>query len=262
MVKDPAGRRPRSMVQEGQYIYCIVGTGEARNFGPIGIGDRGDPVTTISYKDLGVVVSSVPMTKYVVSKETMLSHEKVIEAVMKDHALLPVRFYTVAPNAEEIRSLLRRRYLEFKKLLRELDNKVELGLKAFWRDMNAIFQELASESGEKKRLRVRMTNCSAKEAGQDKDAASEMLKQALEHQKAKEKEALLQTLRHLSSDSCLNMTYGDDMLMNAAFLVDRAWEKEFDREVEELTARYKDRIEFKYIGPAPPYSFVNIVVKE
>ena len=250
------------MVQEGQYIYCIVGTGEARNFGPIGIGDRGDPVTTISYKDLGVVVSSVPMTKYVVSKETMLSHEKVIEAVMKDHALLPVRFYTVAPNAEEIRSLLRRRYLEFKKLLRELDNKVELGLKAFWRDMNAIFQELASESGEKKRLRVRMTNCSAKEAGQDKDAASEMLKQALEHKKAKEKEALLQPLRHLSSDSCLNTTYGDDMLMNASFLVDRAWEKEFDREVEELTAQYKDRIEFKYIGPAPPYSFVNIVVKE
>jgi hypothetical protein len=44
---------------------------------------------------------------------------------MKDHNLLPVRFYTVAPNAEEIRSLLRRRYQEFKKLLRELDNKVE-----------------------------------------------------------------------------------------------------------------------------------------
>jgi len=250
------------MVQEGQYIYCIVGTGEARNFGPIGIGDQGDPVTTIAYKDLGVVVSSVPMTKYVVSKETMISHEKVIEAVMKGHALLPVRFYTVAPNAEEIRSLLRRRYLEFKKLLRELDNKVELGLKAFWRDMNAIFQELASESGEKNGLRVRMANCSAKEAGQDKDVVSDMLKQALEHKKAKEKEALLQPLRQLSSDSCLNITYGDDMLMNATFLVDRSREKEFDGEVEELAARYNGRIEFKYVGPAPPYSFVNIVVEE
>jgi hypothetical protein len=250
------------MVQEGQYIYCIVGTSEARNFGPIGIGDRGDPVTTIAYKDLGAVVSSIPMTKYVVSKETMISHEKVIEAVMKDHTLLPVRFYTVAPNAEEIRSLLRRRYLEFKKLLRELDNKVELGLKASWRDINAIFQELASESGEKKGLRIRLTNCSAKEAGQDKDAVSRMLKQALEHKKAKEREALLQPLRQLSSDSCLNMIYGDDMLMNAAFLVDRSREKEFDGEVEELAARYNGRIEFKYVGPAPPYSFVNIVVEE
>jgi len=126
MLEDTAARSSgASVVYEGQYVYCIIGTGEARNFGPIGIGGRGDPVTTITYRDLGAVVSSVPMTKYVVSKETMISHEKVIEAVMKDYALLPVRFYTVAPNAEEIRSLLRRRYLEFKKSLRELDNKVE-----------------------------------------------------------------------------------------------------------------------------------------
>ena len=246
---------------EGQYIYCIIGTGEARNFGPIGISDRGDPVTTITYKDLGAVVSSIPMTKYVVSKETMISHEKVIEAVMKDHTLLPVRFYTVAPNAEEIRSLLRRRYQEFKKLLRELDNKVELGLKALWKDMNAIFQEIAKENGEIRALRVKMTGCLPEEAGQDKDAVGEMLKLALEHKKAKEREILLQPLRQLSSDSCLNMTYGGDMLMNAAFLVDRAWEKEFDGEVEKLVAWYNDRIEFKYVGPAPPYSFVNIVVE-
>jgi len=250
------------VVQEGQYIYCIVGTSEARNFGPIGIGDRGDPVTTIAYKDLGAVVSSIPMTKYVVSKETMISHEKVIEAVMKDHALLPVRFYTVAPNAEEIRSLLRRRYLEFKKLLRELDNKVELGLKVFWRDMDCIFQEIVKENAEIKALRAKMTGCSAKEAGQDKGALGEMLKLALENKRAKEREVLLQPLRQLSSDSCLNMTYSDDMLLNATFLVDRSREKEFDGEVEELAARYNGRIEFKYVGPVPPYSFVNIVVKE
>ena len=247
---------------EGQYIYCIVGTGEARNFGPIGIGDRGDPVTTIAYRDLGAVVSSIPMTKYVVSKENMISHEKVIEAVMKDHTLLPVRFYTVAPNAEEIRSLLRRRYLEFKKLLRELDNKVELGLKAFWRDMNAIFQEIAKENEEIKASRAKMTSCSTKNIDQDNSALGEILKVALGRKKTKENEALLKPLRQLSSDSCLNMTYGDDMLLNAAFLVDRVREKEFDGEVEELAARYNGRIEFKYVGPVPPYSFVNIVVEE
>jgi len=263
MLEDTAAKSSgASVVQEGQYIYCIVGTGEARNFGPIGIGDRGDPVTTIAYKDMGAVVSSIPMTKYVVSKETMISHEKVIEVVMKDHALLPVRFYTVAPNAEEIRSLLRRRYLEFKKLLRELDNKAELGLKVFWRDMDCIFQEIVKENAEIKALRAKMTGCSAKEAGQDKGALGEMLKLALENKRAKEREVLLQPLRQLSSDSCLNMTYSDDMLLNATFLVDRSREKEFDGEVEELAARYNGRIEFKYVGPVPPYSFVNIVVGE
>ena len=127
---------------------------------------------------------------------------------------------------------------------------------------NAIFQELLEEKGEIKGLGAKMTGSSAKEADQDKGADGEMLKLALEHKKAKEREAMLQPLRQLSSDSCLNMTYGDDMLMNATFLVDRSREKEFDGEVEELAARYNGRIEFKYVGPAPPYSFVNIVVEE
>jgi hypothetical protein len=256
-----ARSRVGGIVHEGQYVYCIIGTGEARNFGPIGIGGRGDPVTTIAYRDLSAAVSSIPMTKYVVSKEAMVTHEKVIEAVMRDYTVLPVRFYTVAPNAEEIRSLLRRRYQEFKKLLRELDNKVELGLKALWRDMDAIFKEIVEENEEIK-AGAKATARSAEAASQDKGAVGEMVKLALEHKKAKETEALLQPLRQISSDFCLNRTYGDDMIMNAGFLVDRAREKEFDSRVGQLTSEYGDRMEFKYVGPAPPYSFVNIVVKE
>ena len=249
-------------MREGQYVYCIIGTGEARNFGPIGIGGRGDPVTTIAYRDLSTVVSSVPMSKYVVNKEIMLDHEKVIEAVMKDHTVLPVRFYTVAPNAEEIRSLLRRRYQEFKKLLRELDNKVELGLKALWKDMDAIFKEIVGENEENKVARDKVMAGSGEDIGQDKAAISRRIKLALEEKKAKEREALLQPLRKVSSDFCLNIIHGDDMIMNAVFLVDRGREKEFDSCVEELGVHYGDGIEFKYVGPVPPYSFVNIVVKD
>ena len=250
------------MNQEGQYVYCIIGTGEARNFGPIGIGDRGDPVTTLAYQDLSAVVSSVSMAKYVVSKETMIAHEQVIERVMKDYTVLPVRFYTVAPNAEEIRHLLRRRYAEFKKLLRELDNKVELGLKALWRDMNAILKEIAEEDEGVRAARDKVVTRSGGDAGPEKDAASKILQLALAEKNAKEAEALLQPLRQICSDSCLNRTYGDVMIMNAAFLVDRDREREFVRYVEQLGIQHRDRMEFKYVGPVPPYSFVNIVVKE
>ena len=188
------------MVDEGEYIYCIIGSGELRNFGPIGIGDQGDPVTTIAHGDLAAVVSRVPMTKYVVNKETMVAHEKVIETVMRDYTVLPVRFYTVAPSAEEIRSLLRRRYGELKKLLRELDNKVELGLKALWLDMNAIFGEIAEENEEIKALRDKMMARSDEEASQDNGVLAKMVKLALEGKKAKEAGALAQPLRRISSD--------------------------------------------------------------
>ena len=231
-----------SATPEGQYVYCVIETGGARNFGPIGIGERGDAVITIAYRDLSTVVSSVPMNKYVVSSKTISTHERVIETVMRDYTVLPVRFYTVAPNAEDIRNLLRRRYPEFKRLLREMDNKVELGLKCLWRDMNAVLKEVVEES-------------------KNRNATDQIIKLALQDKKAREGEPIIQQLRKISGNFCLNQTYGDDMLMNAAFLVDKSREKEFDNEVARLAARYEGRIAFKYIGPAPPYSFVNIAIE-
>jgi hypothetical protein len=69
-------------------------------------------------------------------------------------------------------------------------------------------------------------------------------------------------LRRISVDVRLNKTHGDDMICNAAFLVDRRWEREFDSQVDELMAAHGNRVKFIYVGPAPPYSFVNVVVKE
>jgi len=234
--------RTASATPEGQYVYCVIETGGARNFGPIGIGERGDAVITIAYRDLSTVVSSVPMNKYVVSSKTISTHERVIEMVMRDYTVLPVRFYTVAPNAEDIRNLLRRRYPEFKRLLREMDNKVELGLKCLWRDMNTVLKEVVEES-------------------KNRNATDQIIKLALQDKKAREGEPIIQPLRKISGNFCLNQTYGDDMLMNAAFLVDKSREKEFDNEVARLAAQYEGRIMFKYIGPAPPYSFVNIAIE-
>jgi len=244
------------VTRKGLYIYCVIGTGEARNFGPIGVGYRSDTVTTIAYRDLSAVISSVPMDKYVVGQKTMLAHERVIEKVMMDHTVLPVRFYTVAPNAEEIRNLLRSRYAEFKKLLRGLDNKVELGIKALWKDMNHLLREIVSEGTRREEgsATVAKANASSKKAETEKG-----VRVVLEEKRTNTRELLLKPLRPLADDLCLNRTYGDDMVMNVAFLVDRSREREFDARVEQLSGQY-DTIEFKYVGPAPPYSFVNIVI--
>ncbi|NQT73929.1 MAG: GvpL/GvpF family gas vesicle protein [Chloroflexi bacterium] len=248
------------MLEEGQYIYCIIEASEARNFGSIGIGDRGDPVTTIGfgYGGLAAVVSSTPISKCTVSKETMLAHEEVVERVMWDYTVLPVRFCTVAPSAEDIRNLLRRRYPEFKKLMREFDNKIELGLKALWKDMDAVFSEIRESE---------ITAIGAKEAipsfergALGVQVEADRLKHALQERKVMEQEILLRPLRQISMNCCLNNTYGDDMIVNAAFLVDRTWEMVFDGRVDNLISEYGERIEFKYVGPAPPYSFVNIVI--
>jgi len=230
------------MPEEGKYLYCIIENSNARNFGPIGIGDREDEVTTIPYGELSAVVSSIPMSKYVVSRETMTAHEKVLEEVMKDCTVLPVRFYTVAPSADEIRSLLRRRHAEFKNLLRYLDNRVELGLKALWKDMNRVFQEIISETDELKALQEKIASTSSGKAETESKALAVGVKSRLQVKKDKEAEGLLDPLQKISVDVRYNKTHGDDMICNTAFLVDRRWEKDFDIRLEELTEAHNDRI--------------------
>jgi len=50
------------------------------------------------------------------------------------------------------------------------------------------------------------------------------------------------------------------MVLNGAFLVDAAKESDFDEAVQSLDQDFGDRLMFKYVGPVPPYNFVNIVV--
>ena len=250
------------MSQEGKYLYCIIGANEGRNFGPIGIGSRGDIVSTIGYGDLSGVISNSPMAKYVISRENLMAHEKVIEKVMQDYTVLPVRFCTIANSAEEIRNLLRKRYAEFKNLLRDMDNKIEVGIKALWKDMNAIFGEIAKENEKIRQLKEKIKKkSSSNQIYANKVTLGKMVQSALLAKRKSEGEKILNVFKKISVDFRSNKIYGDNMLLNTAFLIDRSREKEFDNQVDELTGKYGKRIKFNYVGPTPPFNFVNIIVE-
>jgi len=249
------------MEKEGKYIYCIIGTKQERNFGPIGIDGRGDEVLTIGYNDLSMVVSNHPLTKFVINRENLLSHEKVIEEVMKEFdSVLPVRFGTIASNSDEIRNLLDRRYREFKNALRDMDHKIELGVKGIWKNMDIIFKEIVEENREIQKLKQKIQNDSSKNNVQVKMEVSRLVQEALAKKKEKEAERFIDILRRISFDCKLNKTIADEMFMNAAFLVDRGREKEFDNIMDDLGDEYQNRIKFMYAGPLPVFNFVNITI--
>jgi hypothetical protein len=87
-----------------------------------------------------------------------------------------------------------------------------------------------------------------------------MVEEALKKKKEREAEKIVDALRRTAFEYKLNKIIGDEMFMNAAFLVDKGWEKEFDNIIEDLSEKYRDRVKFVYVGPVPVYSFVNIVI--
>jgi len=249
------------MEKEGKYIYCVTETKQERNFGPIGIGQKGDEVLTIGYDDLSMVVSSYPMTRIPTNRENMLSHQKVIEEVMNEFdSVLPVQFGTIAASADEIRNLLDRRYREFKSSLADMDHKVELGVKGIWKNMDVIFNEIVEDNKEIKSLKERIANGPNGNNTQAKMQVGKMVEQALQKKKEQESERVVDALRKTAFDHKLNKTIGDEMFINAAFLVSKGREKEFDNIMDDLSDQYQDKMKFMYAGPLPVFNFVNIVI--
>lgn len=251
----PAGR-------QGKYIYGIIRANQKRDFGPIGIGGRGDVVYTLCYQDLAAIVSSSPIVKYPVTRDNSIAHALVLEKAMAEYTVLPARFCTIGEQEEIIiEKVLKSRYLEFIDLIAELEGKVELGVRAFWTDMNAIFTETVEENPSIKQLKHQLTketNIQRQYAGKIK--IGQMVQEALAEKKTKEAKELVEILKPLSLDFRENRVMGDMNLVNAAFLVAKNTEPEFDQKMQELAEVYGDRKKLKYIGPVPPYNFVEVVV--
>jgi hypothetical protein len=140
-----------------------------------------------------------------------------------------------------------------------MQHKIELGVKGIWKNMPAIFDEIVKENETIKRLKESLE----KEGGtntQAKMGLGRMVKKALDEKKGKQAEEIIDRLRRISYEHRLNDTIGDEMFINAAFLVDKGREKEFDNIMDDLSDEYKDRIKFMYAGPLPVFNFVNIVI--
>ncbi len=248
-------------MEEGNYIYCIIGADQTITYGPLGIGGRGDTVSTLGYQGISCVVSKSPLENYVLSRENLMAHQLVIEKVMKETTVLPVRFSTIAVSAEDIRGFLGKRHSEFRNLLSDMDNKVELGLKVMWKEMAPVFGDIVNANKDIKRLKDKIAAGPIDKTHNDRITLGGLVQAGLRKKKEDDAESILSVLRPIAVDVRTNKLHGDNMLLNAAFLVDGKMTKEFDSRVQELDERFKDNMKFKYIGPVPPFNFVNIVIE-
>lgn len=248
------------MEKEGKYIYCVIATPQERTFRSAALGGGGG-VFTCGYNDLSMVVSGYPISKLAVNRENMLAHQRVIEEVMKEFdSVLPVRFGTIASSVDEIRRLLAGRYGEFRNALREMDHKVELGIKGAWKNMDALFKEIVNGNKAIRQAREAILNNKGKKNIQARMEVGRMLAAALAHKKEAEAEKIVDALRRTAFDYKPNRTVGDAMFVNAAFLVDKGRGKEFDNIMDELSEAHKDKIKFAYVGPLPVFNFVNLAI--
>lgn len=239
-----------------KYVYCIIRMAGYKSFGNIGLGKPNANVYTISFKELSAVVSDTPFIPYEPNEENALAHERVVETVMREHTVLPVRFCTIFKNGGNLRAVLARLYDKFLLELRKLDGKVEVGLKVLWKPDRALQEvekkpsilklkhQIESQSvGIAYLLRKKLNENITAELNRRADAYSDQTYRKLKRQARAAK--LLKPIGH--------------MILNAAFLIDQPRIEDLRVNVKELERKLESKgLEFVFSGPWPPYNFVTV----
>ncbi|MEI6749944.1 MAG: GvpL/GvpF family gas vesicle protein [Bacteroidota bacterium] len=250
------------MQRDGKYIYCIIASDYDINLGPIGVGGRGDLVSTIGFDGLCMVVSDHPLSRFNVNPENMLAHQKVIEEVMKEfRSAIPIRFGIIAATPDEIRNLLNRRYSEFMELLKQFENKVELNVRGTWKNMAMIYKEIDKEHVDIQNLRAEIEKLEDKEKRNLKiEEAGKLVERALIDKKENESGKIIDAFRKSVFEYKHNKTSGDAMFINTAFLVNSGREVEFDNIMADIGTKYEDRSDFVYTAPLPIFNFIDLKI--
>ena len=244
----------------GRYVYGIVQAREPVTFGKSGIGGAGELVYTVNYQDIAAVVSNTSVYIFDPTRENALAHEHVIETVMKNYTIIPMSFGTVFRTDDDIREVLKSIYPSLKDVLHQMAGKLEFGLKVNW-DRDQIIEDIKRDDEEIRQFHQEIIRKHLQSTYLARMQLGRMIDKALAERSIAYVREIYEALRNVCVASRDNQPIGDKMIMNAAFLVERDREGEFDSAVNKIARKYGQRLKFKYTGPWPPYNFVNIRLK-
>jgi len=244
------------MAPGSRYIYGIVAEPQLRRFGFPGVGDA--EVYTINHDGIAAIVSNTELQEIDPTRKSVHTHTVVQDELLKEYTLLPMGFGMIAASEDEVRRLLEKNYEGLVGELNRLAGKIEVEVKVFW-DQEAIIKELQGESQKLTKLKAKISAAlSVTETQRLLIEAGKLVERIALEWKTNYAELVYTTLKKLSHDAQVNNLVGIKNLLNASFLIEKPRECVFKEEVYRLDSKFQGKIDFKYIGPLPPYNFVNL----
>jgi len=128
------------------YVYGIVG---AISFDdPLPNGHDEASVFALVSGDLAVAVSFLERSAVEASAVNVWLHDNVLSALMTRHAVLPMRFGTIAVGAAQLLEGIVKRRGQLMKDLARLDGKVEIALHISGKDREIVEQRVAGQNAD------------------------------------------------------------------------------------------------------------------
>ncbi|MBI5193268.1 MAG: GvpL/GvpF family gas vesicle protein [Nitrospirae bacterium] len=254
----------------GIYIYGIINSDKEIIFPDCKV-MSGEDVYTITYEDISAVVSDSEIVDYnslIKEKvaEYLLRHQLVIENVMnignigEESNIIPMQLGTYAMDEDEVRSILAKGYRMIKQIIGKTYGKTEIDVVASWANIGTVLKEAANE----KEIRVFKEELLNKEGGvsvEDQIRTGVLIRKYLDKRRELCASKIAPSLVRVSKDYRIHELMDDNMILNIAFLIEKSRLNDFWERVEGLDNEFSGKINFRCVGPLPPYSFNTLVTK-
>jgi gas vesicle protein GvpL/GvpF len=236
----------------GLYCYGVVPAPDAEP--PRAGGLDGKPVRPVVHDGLAALVSEAPGNVRA-KRRDLLAHFEVLGAAFEQGTVLPMRFGVVFDDEESlVRDFLAPRHKELTKLVRALRDQVELRVTAHYRE-DAMLAEIVRQNGRVAKLREATRTGGGQAALVE---LGELVAAEVQARTVRDARALLELLRPLAVQHRLEEESIEYQLLRGSFLVERRRVAKFDAALDAFAADNAGRIDFKYVGPLPPHSFVEL----
>ena len=244
----------RSQQNASKYVYGVVRARRGSRQRLRGLND--EPVKVVAHDGIGALASDVPDGPLEAGRDELMAHSRVLERALEKGVVLPMRFGMVMPTEEAIRQDLLGPYSdELEAQLDEMEGKVELNIKAIYEEQ-AILREVLVESPEIAALRRSLEGKPEDATYYERIRLGEQVATELARMRDADTARAMDLLEPLA-ESARAEEGGPISAFNLSFLVRRARQEEFTRSVRALRDETRERIELRYIGPLPPYSFAD-----
>jgi hypothetical protein len=242
-----------------KYVYGVVRAKGGSRPKQSGINDK--PVKVVTLKGLGALTSDVPTDFVEAGREELLTHSRVLERALENGVVLPMRFGVVMPNEGSVRNeLLAAHRQELEAQLDEMDGKVEINIKGIYEE-EPILREALAENPEIAELREAIQGKPEDATYYERIRLGELVAQALTVKRAEDERQIVDRLLACALSVEVGQAVHERMAVNASLLVERDRLEEFDRAVDQLGEEQAERMRFKYTGPLPPHSFVELAME-
>lgn len=234
------------------YVYAVTAAEHPlRLDGVRGVGDPAGEVRTLSAGPLSAVVSDAPAGLRPKRRDVM-AHQAVLERLMGDGAVLPMRFGLVGPDDDQVTDSLTRDSASYTTRLREVDGCLEYHLKVS-REEDDLLKEIIEDLPEARRL----NEVTRRDPGaqREKMALGEILSREVRARQELTAQDMISRLSPFSKGQAVGEPTSSHFL-NVSFLVGRTKAADFAEGVHQEAERRGDGYTLRLHGPLPPYSFV------